>query len=104
MRIYLSGSMASCMGTYKDVFAAEEKKLREQGHLVVNPATLPVGLDRERYMPICLSMIDGADAIYMFNGWEHSKGALLEKAYAEYQGKEVIYGWSSENKNRPNAV
>lgn len=92
MRIYISGAMSSCINTYRHKFARVQKMLEDNGHIVINPAILPIGLDSERYMPICLSMIDGADAIYLFNNWEQSKGALLEKAYAEYQGKEVIYG------------
>ena len=52
---------------------------------------LPIGLDMDKYMPICLSMVDGADAIFLFNNWQNSKGALLEKAYAEYQGKEILF-------------
>ena len=92
MRIYLSGAMASCMDSYKGIFAEEQKKLEADGHIVINPASLPVGLNDDRYMPICLSMLDGADAIYLFNDWENSRGALLEKAYAEYQGKECLYG------------
>lgn len=92
MKIYLSGAMASCMDTYQQIFANKQYELEHAGHIVVNPAALPVGLDSDRYMPICLSMLDAADAIYLFNDWEHSKGALLEKAYAEYQGKEVLYG------------
>lgn len=92
MIIYISGAMASCMDTYKAKFARIQKILENKGHIVINPATLPIGLEGNKYMPICFAMIDGADAIYMFNDWENSKGSLLEKAYAEYQGKEVIYG------------
>lgn len=92
MRVYISGSMASCMNTYRKKFAKAQRMLEADGHIVINPAVLPVGLDSDKYMPICLSMIDGADAIYLFNNWQNSKGALLEKAYAEYQGKEVLYG------------
>ena len=90
--VYLSGAMASCMDTYKRIFTNKQYELERAGFVVINPATLPVGLDSDRYMPICLSMLDGADAIYLFNDWQNSMGALLEKAYAEYQGKEVIYG------------
>lgn len=79
------------MSTYRQKFARAQKKLEEEGHIVINPAMLPVGLDMDRYMPICLSMIDGADAIFLFNNWQNSKGALLEKAYAEYQGKEILF-------------
>ena len=91
MRIYISGAMRSCMSTYRQKFARAQKMLEEEGHIVINPAVLPVGLDMDRYMPICLAMIDAADAIFLFNNWQNSKGALLEKAYAEYQGKEILF-------------
>ena len=79
------------MSTYRQKFARAQKKLESEGHIVINPAVLPVGLDMDKYMPICLSMVDGADAIFLFNNWQNSKGALLEKAYAEYQGKEILF-------------
>ena len=83
--------MRSCMSTYRQKFARAQKMLEDEGHIVINPAVLPVGLDMDKYMPICLSMVDGADAIFLFNNWQNSKGALLEKAYAEYQGKEILF-------------
>ena len=90
MIIYLSGAMSSCMDTYKQIFADKQAELESLGYIVVNPASLPIGLNNDRYMPICLSMLDSADAIYLFNDWENSKGALLETAYAEYQNKVII--------------
>ena len=90
MKIYISSAISSCLNTYKFEFNKIQKKL-EKKHIVINPATLPVGLDFDKYMPICLSMIDSADAILLFGNWQSSKGALLEKAYAEYQGKEVLF-------------
>lgn len=99
MKVYLSGSMSNCMDTYKDKFNAAEKLLTNEGHIVINPAMLPVGLDYERYMPICLAMIDGADIICMIgDDWENSKGAIVEKVYAEYQNKQVWYLNDMENK------
>lgn len=91
MRIYISGAMAKRPDTYKEEFAKAEKEITDKGYTVINPACLPKGLDRNRYMPICMAMVDAADAIYMMNGWEDSKGARLEKAYAEYQDKLVLY-------------
>lgn len=91
MKIYLSGAMASCMNTYKKIFSRKQSELETQGHIVINPSALPIGLASDKYMPICLSMLESADAIYMFNDWQNSKGALLERAYAEYQGKEILY-------------
>ena len=89
MKIYLSGAMANC-ANYKKILNDKQSELEKQGHIVINPAVLPIGLNNNKYMPICLSMIDGADAIYLFNNWQNSKGALLEKAYAEYQNKKII--------------
>lgn len=91
MRIYISGAMRSCPTTYKRKFNEAAKRINANGDIAVNPAILPNGLDHERYMPICLDMIDGADAILMLKDWTTSKGARLEKAYAEYQGKKVLY-------------
>ena len=91
MRVYISGSMSSCMDVYKRRFDRMQEMLEADGHIVINPATLPIGLDEDKYMPICMAMIDAADAIYLFNDWRHSRGALLEKAYAEYQGKAILF-------------
>lgn len=90
MRIYLSGAMANHI-KYKDIFRRKAQQLKDLGAIVVNPATLPIGLADRSYMPICLSMLDGADAIYLFNDWEHSKAANLERAYADYQAKLMLY-------------
>lgn len=91
MIVYLSGSISGCLDTYKTKFAEAEKFCRELGYIVINPAVLPHGLEPDRYMPICLAMLDAADAIFMIKGWGESRGAALELAYAEYQGKLVIH-------------
>lgn len=88
--IYISGPMRWCE-EYPKRFAKAEKELKGQQCVVLNPAWLPLGLNESAYMPICLAMLDAADAIYMLRGWELSDGAKLEKAYAEYQGKYVYY-------------
>ena len=91
MKIYISGAMANRPDKYKDEFAKVEKELTDKGYIAVNPAHLPKGLPTNRYMPICMAMVDSCEAIYMMKGWEESKGACLEKAYAEYQDKIVLY-------------
>lgn len=91
MKIYISGAMASRPDTYKEIFDEAEAVFRKYGHIVLNPALLPKGLDHNKYMQICLAMIDAADMVFMLAGWEVSAGARLEKDYAEYQGKWVMY-------------
>ena len=40
MRIYLSGKMTGCPDHNRPAFDAAAKRLREQGHFVINPAEL----------------------------------------------------------------
>ena len=91
MKVYISGPIRSCMNVYKHRFERVQKRLEANGHIVINPATLPIGLDEDKYMPICMAMIDAADAIYLFGDWRNSRGAMLEKAYAEYQQKAILF-------------
>lgn len=90
MIVYISGKIEGNLH-YEIQFNKAEELLEDQGIIALNPATLPQGMDIEKYMPICIAMLDQADAIYMLQGWADSPGARLEKAYAEYQRKRVIY-------------
>ena len=38
-----------------------------------------------------LKMITSVETIFMLRGWEKSPGATIEKLFAEYCGKEIIY-------------
>ena len=58
-------------------------------YAVLNPATLPDDLPADRYMPICLSMVQAADIICMLPGWSQSRGANIELDFAKYQGKDA---------------
>lgn len=91
MKVYISGAMASRPDTYKEIFDEAEAVFRKYGHTVLNPASLPKGLDHDKYMPICLAMIDAADMVFMLAGWEISAGARIERDYAKYHGKEIMY-------------
>lgn len=90
MIVYIAGKMTGLEDKGRKKFAEAENVLKKS-FVVLNPATLQDGMPRERYMPICLAMIDQADAIVMLDNWEDSPGAKLEKEYALYQGKEVLY-------------
>lgn len=93
MIVYISGPMTK----YKDndynraAFYAAEKRLADQGHIVLNPAYTPDGLTLEQYLKIDLVMVELADALYMLREWEESTGANAEYAHAVKHGKAIWY-------------
>lgn len=88
--IYIAGPIKG-RADYIERFCAAQLKLEAEGWIVLNPADLPTGMPADRYMPICLAMLQQADAVYMLDGWEYSEGANIELQFAQYQGKEVLY-------------
>ena len=86
MVVYIAGKIDG-EPNYKEIFAKAEQFLKSRGHIVLNPAILPEGMPYERYMPICMAMLDQADAVYLLNNWTDSRGAMIEMSYAGYQGK-----------------
>ena len=96
MRIYISGKITGLL-FYKEKFAAAEKELTAAGHVVLNPAILPAGLGSHNdYMDISYAMLNKCDAICMLEGWEDSKGAKMEKEYAEARGIKVFYQYDDK--------
>lgn len=91
MIIYISGKMTGLEDLGQAEFERAARELRGKGHIVLNPGDLTPGLPREAYIPIDLAMITAADAVYMLRSWPSSRGACLEKAFAEYQGKRILY-------------
>lgn len=91
MIVYISGKMYGRPDRGKKQFDEAEERLKRMGHIVLNPANLPQGMPDDRYMPICLAMVDAADAIYLLNGFNDSPGARLESDYAGYQNKKIVW-------------
>lgn len=85
MRIYISGPITNVLD-YKEKFAKAEESLKERfpGAEIINPTmiVLPESCTHEDYMRIDFMLLDLADAIYMLNGWDLSKGACMERGYA----------------------
>jgi len=89
-RVYIAGPMTGYNNHNRAEFFSIAADLQDLGYIVLNPATLPEGLKQSEYMDICLAMIRAASAIYMLKGYESSKGALTELAYAEKLELEII--------------
>ena len=88
--MYLAGKMTGLPDKGRELFRAVAARMRENGHVVLDPSVLPDGLDATAYMPICLAMLQAADTVVLLPGWETSPGARLEKRYAMYQRKSVL--------------
>ena len=88
MKVYIAGAISG-VSDYAERFGQAEERLKKAGHVVLNPAKLPVGMSKADYMRICLAMIDSADIVYLLPGANLSKGAAVEKRYCEYIGKPI---------------
>lgn len=91
MVIYIAGKVGGLPDLGRSKFKAAEERINGLGHTAINPALLPTCMDDKRYLPICVAMIDAADAIYMLDNWTDSAGARAEYTYAVRQGKPVFY-------------
>jgi hypothetical protein len=93
MIVYLSGKITG-NDNYRNNFAKAEYWVRLKGHKVINTAKVGDSLPEltyEQYMQIDYKLIEIADCVCMIKGWQTSKGAKAELAYAKSIGKKVIY-------------
>lgn len=86
MKIYIAGKITGDK-RYKAKFAAAAKNLQAAGHVVLNPATLPAGLEQADYMRICMAMLDTADQVTFLPDYRESAGAMVELDYCRRIGK-----------------
>ena len=75
MKVYIAGKITGDR-RYRAKFREAAKALEEAGHVVLNPATLPDGLDDVDYMRICMAMVDAADLAVFLPDYRESRGAL----------------------------
>lgn len=90
LKVYISGKITGYPG-YKEKFETVAEELERQGHIVLNPAELPEGMDTADYMRICLAMMDCAEAVMFLPDWAESKGSCMEHALCRYTRKQVAY-------------
>jgi hypothetical protein len=97
LKIYVAGKITGFPG-YKERFAEAEKKLKELGAVVMNPAVLPDGFDYSDYMHVCYAMINVCDAVYFLNNYKDSPGACIEFNHACLKNKYLFYEEMGEQK------
>ncbi len=89
-KIYIAGKITDDPN-YKDKFAnMEAELLKTPETVVINPATLPEGLNPVDYARICFAMIDSSDIAVFAPDYKESSGALLEMQYCKYIGKKTL--------------
>lgn len=89
-KIYIAGKITGDPN-YKEKFASMESELLKiPGTAVINPATLPTGLEPADYAKICFAMIDSSDIAVFALDYKESSGALLEMQYCKYVGKKAL--------------
>lgn len=94
MRVYVSGMISGLpLEELKEKFQKAEEYLQGLGHVVVNP--LNNGLDFEApwssHILLDIYLLNHCDAIYMLDNWLLSRGAVIEKIFAESAGKTVLF-------------
>lgn len=89
-KIYIAGPMSGLTNFNRDAFNAEAHRLLGLGHVALNPAILPDGLEQHEYIAICIEMVKMADQLVMLPGWERSAGARAEHSLAIKLGKAII--------------
>lgn len=90
MKLYISGPMTGKPDLNFPAFMAAEAKLQAKNVIVINPARMPQGLSYAEYMKLDLFLLGMCDAIYLLDGWQHSKGARAELSFAISLGFTIV--------------
>lgn len=93
MKVYIAGPITG-NPDYMREFAEAERRLLALGHGVMNPAWVreTAEFSYEDYRAVSQAMLERCDAICLLPGWEGSRGAREELAWAKERGFESLFG------------
>ena len=87
--IYISGPIRG-VENYEKIFEDAEIEFTSPDQVVLNPAKLLKGTEDRDCLPVCLQLVELADAVVLLPGWDRSLGATTEALYALRQNKMVF--------------
>lgn len=91
MRIYIAGPMTGVKDFNFPLFREAAEYMRSWGYEVENPADNREQPSWEAYMREAIPQMLSCDAIALLEGWEHSKGAMLEAHISSELGMVRLY-------------
>lgn len=103
MRLYLAGPMSGLPEYNYPAFNDAAARLREAGFFVANPAEIeppnpnPTWAD---WMRAAITLMLTCDAIALLDGWQMSRGAVIERDLANRLGMKTkgVEAWLSTTK------
>lgn len=93
MKIYIAGKITGePEQEYKAKFSKAEKKLRDMGHSVMNPAWICSSpeFDWNDYMKVSGAMLDVCDGVLFLKDWLSSRGAREEMVRATVTRRQIF--------------
>ncbi len=94
MRVYIAGPITGKENNNREAFEKASRIIASMGHHPVSPIKLcrwiPKGSPWVAYMRRCIAVLVKCDAICRLEGWEASRGALIENDIAYKLGIPVF--------------